>query len=260
MKAGAPQPTPLDRAQNDPRRRSTIRLLNAIQQLQGKNRRRDARTTIQLTEEQQLEVAAQFAATRWYGRVYHPFRNITAFQLKLAYRGSMALLLVLAIAAVTLACYLYYGEVDGLLQLDRQDRLDYVYMVKGMRYSDIYRLLAEVRAREDPTGVLPPPALLHLMLEEARARGWHTMDWEVEVHKMHPRSPLEEMDWIHLTYWSVMLIGKLWSGGNTFFAEDFTQLVKSRVAGMRERANAGSFVEEGPVTREKAPKKSFFSG
>ncbi|KEG09077.1 hypothetical protein DQ04_05861000, partial [Trypanosoma grayi] len=159
--------------------RITARFLQAVQQLNGKRRRRNESLTLQLTEEQRHDIVNRYAQTRWYGFLWRPARNVTERQFKWWRRFAHLALLVVVLFGLGTALLLYYREVETVLQLSPEDRRDYQHIVTGMRFSEIYNLAMEVLRKEDPLEALPMPARYHLLLEAARARGWHTMDWEL---------------------------------------------------------------------------------
>ncbi|RNE94973.1 uncharacterized protein Tco025E_10260 [Trypanosoma conorhini] len=225
--------------------RSTSRFLQAVQMLKGKRRSREERLTLQFTPEQQHDIVNRYAKTRWYGWIWKPFSGVTERQFKWWRRFAHFALLIVALSGMSLALLLYYHEVKAVLLLSPQDRHDYQKLVTGMRYSEIYRLAMEVLQKEDPLEALPAPARYHLLLEAARAKGWHQIDWELEARTRYPRSPLEEMDLIHLFYWAIMYVGSAVTGGGELFTDRFGNLMEVREA-QRRRDMEANFVEHGP--------------
>nr|CCC94301.1 conserved hypothetical protein [Trypanosoma congolense IL3000] len=206
--------------------RSSAYFLKAIEKLKGKNKSRKEAFAMKLTIEQQQEIVNHYARTRWYGFLWHPFRNITERQFKWWRRITHFLLMIVSICGVVVALVLYYREVEAVLQLSPEDRRDYQHIVTGMRFSEIYRLSMEVLRKEDPLEALPAPARYRLVLDAARKKGWHKVDWELEGRTRYPRSPLEDMDLIHLSYWAVMYIGAVVTGGGELFSERFGNLME----------------------------------
>ncbi|EAN93230.1 hypothetical protein C3747_228g16 [Trypanosoma cruzi] len=229
--------------------RSTSLFLQAVQMLSGKRRSRDVRLTLQLTPEQQQDIVNRYARTRWYGFIWYPFRNVTERQFKWWRRFAHFALLIVALFGLAVALVLYYREVEAVLRLSPEDRYDYQKMVTGMRYSEIYRLSMEVFQKEDPLEALPAPARYHLLIEAARKKGWHRVDWELESRTRYPRSSLEDMDFIHLFYWSIMYIGSLVTGGGELFSDRFGDLMEVQET-QRRREMEANFVEHGPEPPE----------
>ncbi|EAN92221.1 hypothetical protein C3747_2g672 [Trypanosoma cruzi] len=225
--------------------RSTSLFLQAVRMLSGKRRSRDVRLTLQLTPEQQQDIVNRYARTRWYSFIWYPFRNVTERQFKWWRRFAHFTLLIVALFGLAVALALYYREVETVLRLSPEDRRDYQKMVTGMRYSEIYRLSMEVFQKEDPLEALPAPARYHLLIEAARKKGWHRVDWELESRTRYPRSSLEEMDFIHLFYWSIMYIGSLVTGGGELFSDRFGDLMEVQETHRRREMEA-NFVEHGP--------------
>ncbi|ESL11171.1 hypothetical protein TRSC58_01088 [Trypanosoma rangeli SC58] len=225
--------------------RSTSRFLQAVQMLNGKRRSRNERLTLQFTPEQQHDIVNRYAKTRWYGWIWHPARGVTERQFKWWRRFAHLALLIVTMSGLGLALVLYYHEVKTVLLLSPQDRHDYQKIVTGMRFSEIYGLAMEVLRKEDPLEALPAPARYHLLLEAARAKGWHQIDWEVEARTRYPRSPLEEMDFVHLSYWAIMYIGSVVTGGGELFTDRFGNLMEVQGA-QRRRDMEANFVQHGP--------------
>ncbi|KAG8346688.1 hypothetical protein ERJ75_000931900 [Trypanosoma vivax] len=222
--------------------RCTAHFLQAVEKLHGKRRRRAEGLTLQLTAEQQHDIVNRYAKTRWFGILWHPFRNVTERQFKWWRRIAHLFLLIVTLLGFAVTMLLYYREMEAVLQLSPEDRRDYEHIVTGMRFSEIYSLSMEVLKREDPLEALPAPARYRLLLEAARAKGWHQIDWALEARTRYPRSPLEDMDFIHLFYWSVMYTGLAVTGGGELFSDRFGDLVQVRGLRKKEEVEA-SFVE-----------------
>ncbi|EAN78646.1 hypothetical protein, conserved [Trypanosoma brucei brucei TREU927] len=224
--------------------RSTARFLKAVELLNGKRRSRKEGITMQMTAEQQHDIVNRYAQTRWYGFMWYPFRNVTERQFKWWRRIAHLALIIVGLTGVVLALVMYYREVETVLLLSPEDRSDYQKIVTGMRFSEIYRLSMEVLGKEDPLEALPSPARYHLILEAAREKGWHKIDWELEGRTRYPRSAVEDLDFIHIIYWAVMYIGSAVTGGGELFSDRFGDLIEVRQAQKLRDAEA-SFVEQG---------------
>ncbi|EPY34999.1 hypothetical protein AGDE_00614 [Angomonas deanei] len=151
---------------------------------------------------------------------------------------------------------MYGWETDQILQLSNEDQEDYLFLLNHVRYGDIYKLMEEVIKKQDPLGALPPPAIMHLTLEEARRLGWMTTDWELKNRTLHPQNALMEGDIYHLFYWGTLTLGSLFGGGGAMFSKGAADLALLRSTSKVE----GDFVEtvEGPKTRAES-KRGFFS-
>ncbi|ORC92732.1 uncharacterized protein TM35_000034850 [Trypanosoma theileri] len=226
--------------------RSTSRFLLALQQLNGKRRSREQKMTLQLSAEQKHDIVNRYAQTRWYGFLWYPARNITERQFKWWRRFAHLALIVLMLFGLFIALLLYYREMETVLLLSPEDRRDYQHIVSGMRYSEIYHLAMDVLQKEDPLEALPAPARYHLILEAAREKGWHQIDWELEARTRYPYSPLDEMDFIHMFYWGVIYIGSVLTGGGELFSDRFGNLMDVK-GEYRRREMEESFVEHGPM-------------
>ncbi|KAH9589260.1 hypothetical protein LSM04_005181 [Trypanosoma melophagium] len=226
--------------------RSTSRFLLALKRLNGKRRSREQKMTLQLSPEQKHDIVNRYAQTRWYGFLWYPARNITERQFKWWRRFAHLALLVLILLGLFIALMLYYREVETVLLLSPEDRRDYQHIVSGMRYSEIYHLAMDILQKEDPLEALPAPARYHLILEAAREKGWHQIDWELESRTRYPDSPLESMDFIHMFYWGVMYIGSALTGGGELFSDRFGNLIDIQRE-YKRREMEESFVEHGPI-------------
>lgn len=221
--------------------RSTDRFLQAVQRLNGKRRSRDERLTLQLTAEQQHDIVNRYAQTRWYGFFWYPVRNVTERQFKWWRRFAHFGLLIIILLGLALALGLYYREMGTVLLLDPEDRHDYQKIVLGMRFSEIYHLAMDVLRKEDPLEALPAPARYHLILNAAREKGWHRIDWALEARTRYPRSPIEDMDFIHLFYWGVMYIGSVITGSGELFSDRFDDVAEVRETHRRCEMEVGFF-------------------
>ncbi|CCW64929.1 unnamed protein product [Phytomonas sp. EM1] len=205
----------------DPANRGTKRFLLAIEEMFGRSKKRSEKMTVHLSEDQRHEIVARYASTRWWGRLYYPFRNISDRQIKWSRRISRVLMMVILIFVSIIIFVLYFQEVRVVGLLSPEDRRDYIHIVNGMRLSEVYKLADEVLAKEDPLMALPAEERCHLFLEAAREKNWHLIDWEVEARSRYPRSALDDFDLVHLTYWLCMTVGSTLTGSSTYFTDSF---------------------------------------
>ncbi|AYU78066.1 hypothetical protein conserved [Leishmania donovani] len=247
-----------EKSKYDPEARAAERLLAAINGLNKRNSRRRESMTVQLSDEQRQEIVNRYASTRWYARLYAPFRGMTERRVRWGIRICNVVLLVLVSCLIVVIVVSYFKEMDAVAHLSPEDQRDYAYMVRGMRYSDIYKLGAEVLKKEDPLEALPPAVRLHMVIEACRQRKWHELDWDVELRRMHPASPLEEWDYLHLLYWGILQIGSLTGGGGVMFSDRVLDVREVRHGSAESAEERERFVEMGPTSLPARTQRTFF--
>ncbi|KAK7199200.1 hypothetical protein NESM_000890200 [Novymonas esmeraldas] len=247
-----------DKPAHDPDARASQRLLSAINGLNKVNRRRRTPMVVQLPDDLRQTIVARYAATRWYARLYAPFQSVTEPQLRWGIRLSNVVLVILICAFIVVMLASYYTEMDAVAHLSPEDQRDYAYMVRGMRYSDIYKVGAEVLRTEDPLEALPPAVRLHIVIDACRQRRWHEMDWDVELRKMHPGTPLEELDYLHVLYWTMVYIGGATGGGGVLFSNRVLDVREVRQGNSESTEERDRFVEMGPTALPATTQRTFF--
>lgn len=245
---------------HDPEARAAQRLLEAISGLRKRNSRRRVPMAVELSDEQRKDIVNRYVSTRWYAKLYAPVRNVTDGQVRWLKRLCHLCLIVIACVAVGLSLYGYYLEMDAVQQLSPEDQHDYAYMVRGMRYSDIYYCAEPVLKKEDPLEALPLPVRLHIVIEACREKKWHEVNWETELRKMHPGTPLQEFDYIHICYWVMMELGRIvYGGGGSLFNDRVLDLREAHHSGKEPEVERNRFVEYGPTQRPPQKGRGFFS-
>ncbi|CAJ1022216.1 hypothetical protein Q4I32_002885 [Leishmania shawi] len=247
-----------ERSKHDPEARAAQRLLEAINALAQRNSRRRKPMTVQLSHDQRQDIVNRYASTRWYARLYAPFRSLTERQVRWGIRICNVVLAIFVSGFMVVMVGGYFKEMDAVAQLSPEDQRDYTYMVRGMRYSDIYKLGTEVLKKEDPLEALPPVVRLHLVIEACRRKKWHELDWDVELRKMHPRSPLEELDYLHCLYWVILQIGTVIGGGGAMFSDRVLDLREVRQGNETSAKERERFVEMEPTSLPARTQRSFF--
>ncbi|KPI86843.1 hypothetical protein ABL78_4079 [Leptomonas seymouri] len=246
-------------SQYNPDARAAQRLIDAVNGLRRRNSRRQDPMTIQLSEEEKQAIVNRYASTRWYGPLYRPFEKITERQIRWALRISHIVLLLLLVGFLVVVMLAFMREMDTVAKLSPEDQQDYAYMVQGMRYSDIYKAGKAVLDRDDPLEALPPEVRLHMAIEACRDRGWHKIDWAVELRTMHAKSAWEDGDFTHLFYWMVMQVGRAMSGGGGLFNDRILDVQRVREDGTESPQERDRFVEMEPTAMPITTKRSFFS-
>lgn len=200
--------------------RSTTRFLQAAKALHGRKKGERIAFSALLSEEQKLEIVNREIESKWWARFwYKPFRNISEHRLRSTKRWLHVVLTIVLLSAFGIVMFLYYKEILLIDSLSPEDKVDYIYLVRNMRYSDFLNMAMEVLQKEDPLEALPPPARYHVALEEARRRGLTSeVDWESLHRERHPASAFEEFDFVHVFYWFVMYLGNLFYGGGGLFS------------------------------------------
>ncbi|CCW69590.1 unnamed protein product [Phytomonas sp. Hart1] len=205
----------------DPTNRSTTRFLMAIEEMFGKAQKRGEEFAIHLSEDQRNEILMQYISTKWWGRLYYPFRNITDKQIRWSSRIAHVLIVVFFLFTLVIILFMYFQEVRIVELLSPEDRRDYIHIMKGMRISEVQKLNDEVLTKEDPLMALSPVDRCRLFIEAARLKNWHRIDWEVESRNRYPNSALDDLDYYHLIYWMCMTVGSVLTGGSTYFTDTF---------------------------------------
>ncbi|KAG5507669.1 hypothetical protein JKF63_06618 [Porcisia hertigi] len=247
-----------DKSKHDPEARAAQRLLAAINGLKKRNSRRRGPMTIQLSDDQRQELVNRYVSTRWYAQLYAPFEGLTERRLRWGIRFSNVALVLLVSCFIVVILLSYFKEMDAVAQLSPEDQRDYAYMVRGMRYSDIYKLGAEVLKKEDPLEALPPAVRLHIVIEACRQKKWHELDWDVELRKMHPASPLEEFDYLHCLYWTMLQVGAVTGGGGTIFSDRVLDLREVRHGNAESAEERTRFLELEPTSLPARTQRTFF--
>ncbi|GET87852.1 hypothetical protein, conserved [Leishmania tarentolae] len=247
-----------EKSKHDPEARTAQRLLEAINGLNKRNSRRREPLTVQLSDTQRQEIVNRYASTRWYARLYAPFRSWSERRVRWGIRICNVVLVFIVSCLIVVVVASYFREMDAIAQLSPEDQRDYAYMVRGMRYSDIYKVGAEVLKREDPLEALPPAVRLHMVIEACRQKKWHELDWNVELRKMHPASPLEEWDYLHLLYWAILTIGSLTSGGGVMFSNRVLDVREVRHGSAESAEEKDRFVEMEPTSLPARKQRTFF--
>ncbi|KAG5481744.1 hypothetical protein CUR178_07097 [Leishmania enriettii] len=245
-------------SKHDPDARAAQRLLAAINALNKRNSRRREPMTVCLSEEQKQDIVKRYVSTRWYARLYAPFQNLTERRVRWGIRFSNVVLTVLVTCFFMVIIVAYFKEMETVAHLSPEDHRDYAYMVRGMRYSDIYKLGAEVLKKEDPLEALPPEVRLHMVIEACRQKQWHKLNWDVELRKMHPGSPLEELDYLHCLYWAILLVGALVGGGGALFSDCVLDLREARHGKAESVEERERFVEMEPTSLPTRTQRTFF--
>ncbi|KAG5481101.1 hypothetical protein LSCM1_06781 [Leishmania martiniquensis] len=245
-------------SRHDPEARAAQRLLLAINALSKRNSRRREPMTVCLSDKQKQEIVNRYASTRWYARLYAPFQNWTEQHVRWTIRFCNLVLAALTVCSLVVILAAYFKEMDAVAHLSPEDQRDYAYMVRGMRYSDIYKLGVEVLKKEDPLEALPPEVRLHMVIEACRQKRWHELNWDVELRKMHPGSPLEELDYMHCIYWGILQIGALISSGGVLFSDRVLDLREARHGNAESTEERDRFVEMEPTSLPTRTQRSFF--
>lgn len=248
-----------DKSPYDPDARAAQRLIDAVNGLRTRNARRKEPMVVQMPIEQRQEIVNRYVETRWYAPFYRPFQSLTERQIRWSSRIAHFMLFVLTAMFILIVFFAYRKEMETVAKLSPEDRRDYAYMVKGMRYSDIYNTGKAVLDRDDPLEALPPEVRLHMVIEACREKKWHQIDWDVELRKMHPKSAYEERDFIHCLFWIVLDVGRAMVGGGALFSDRVLDVERVR-QGLDEPAEAQNrFVELEPTAKPAATKRGFFS-
>lgn len=243
----------------DPDARAAQRIIDAVNGLRQRNSRRQSPMTVQLSEEEKQEIVSRYAETRWYAALYRPFRHITDRQIRWTVRISHIGLLLICVGFLVMVLLVYMKEMDMVAKLSPEDQRDYAYMVQHMRYSDIYNTGKVVLDRDDPLEALPPEVRLHMAIEACREKKWHELDWEVELRKMHPKTAMEEYDYLHLFYWTMMEVGRAMTGGGSLFSDRVLDVQRARQGVGETPEERDRFVEMEPTALPAKTKRGFFS-
>jgi hypothetical protein len=171
-----------------------------------------------IPEEEQIKIVEGVMKRRWWWPLYAPFHRFKGSTLhSVRSLGSIVLCVIIAIEFIV-AYNFVVAERIMVEELSPEDRELYVTMLlSGLRYSELFCIGLELLQREDPHEALPAEARVHIVLEEARRRGWDKLNWDEEEHRRYKTSPLFDMDVYHLGYWGCMYVGYLLSG--TFFGK-----------------------------------------
>ncbi len=161
---------------------------------------------ITITEDQQIDIVNETFKDRWWGKaVMRAIRYMPPSLIKkrLKVLRWVIILMFLCLLGTAAGAFIYELILYG--RLEQVDRDTYRHVMTGMRKSDLMKIGYEVEAKEDPSGLLKMHELVALMLKEIRNRGLDKVDFELEYRRRG--SPLEELDWIHLTYEVLMKTG-----------------------------------------------------
>lgn len=195
--------------------KSTKKVLHAVETLKRKP------DSMQLTEEQQLQVVNAFAETKWYAPLWRPLGKLNYKRVRRWGYLCQAGFVLCLIGTATAALFLYRDEVLAFQHLEEAEQMAYLKIVLGMRYSEIHKLSAAFLKDADPLEVLPIGVRLQLTVREMMKRGWHEIDWESEKRTRYPKGPLESFDVVHIAFWAVMYWGRLCNGTLAFYPAVF---------------------------------------
>ncbi|KPA78628.1 putative mitochondrial hypothetical protein [Leptomonas pyrrhocoris] len=247
------------KSQYDPDARAAQRLIDAVNGLRRRNPRRQDSMTVQLSETEKQEIVRRYASTRWYGALYNPFKHVTEGQIRWGLRLGHIGLALLILAFLVCVLLAFTKEMDTVAKLSPEDQRDYAYMVRGMRYSDIYKVGKAVLDSDDPLDALPPEVRLHIVIDACREKRWHQVDWDMELRTMHPKSAWEERDVLHLLYWTVAEVGRAMSGGGGLFTDRILDVGKVRQGSAESPEERDRFVEMEPTAMPTRTTRGFFS-
>lgn len=216
--------------QSSNKSRTTQQLLQGVKKLRGANI-----GNIQLSEEQQVEIAKEWSKDKWWGKTFS--RVITKFPPS----RSRTYIKMLRIASVVLVCivsptilFFYSMEMNDFGEQSDEDRALYRKCVLGgIRISDLYKIMNAVIKRDDPNGLLTSSQTIRLLIKEMRALGLGDVDWDVEMHER--KSPFEEYDLMHLSYWFMLKFASVIMWSEPFAEENWAVMHGSarRDSGLR---------------------------